>query len=106
MLNCFKTDHMHNVMKIRTIWVTNWNVIHDIITRDVSWVEIWEFSESQLDIIDGVIITKIIIFVKICNVDYNSAAKFKLPSFYKHPIWIFQERLAMFMHENRQQTAI
>ena len=43
----------------------NYNVEHDIITRDaysVSWAEIWEFSKSQRDIIDAVTIWKIIVF--------------------------------------------
>ena len=44
---------------------------HDIITRDaysVSWAEIWEFSKSQRDIIDAVIISKIVVFEIICNI--------------------------------------
>ena len=61
--------------------IINWNVIHDIITRDansVPWAEIWEFSKSQPGIIDAVFITKIIVLNIICYVDYYSAAKFKL----------------------------
>ena len=55
----------------------NYNVVHGIITRDansVSWAEIWEFSKSQRDIIDTVIIS-----TTICYVAYYSAAKFTLP---------------------------
>ena len=36
--------------------VNNMNVEHDIITCDaniMSWAEIWEFSKSQHDIIEG-----------------------------------------------------
>ena len=53
---------------------------HNIITCDANsayWTEIWEFSKSQRDIIDTVIIT-INVFDIICYVDYYSAAKFKL----------------------------
>ena len=49
---------MHVMAWCRT-QATNYNVEHDIITRDaysVSWVEIWEFSKSQRDIIDAVTI--------------------------------------------------
>ena len=51
----------------------NWNVEHDIITRDaysVFWAEIWELSKSQRDIIDAVSISKIIVFEIICNIAY------------------------------------
>ena len=57
-------------------------MIHDNITRDANsgtWAEIWEFSKSQRDISDAVIITKIIVVDIICYVDYHSSAKFKLP---------------------------
>ena len=42
-----------------TIHKYNYNVEHDIITRDansVSWAEIWEISKSQCDTIDAVTI--------------------------------------------------
>ena len=60
----------------------NKNSIHDIITlgaNSLSWVEIWEISNLQHDIIDAVIITKIIVFDIIFCVDYQPAAKFKFP---------------------------
>ena len=41
-------------------------------------LKVWEFSKSQHDIIDGVIITKMIVVDIICYVDYYSVAKFKL----------------------------
>ena len=37
-------------------------------------------SKLQRDIIDAVIITKIIVFDIICYADYQPAAKFKLPN--------------------------
>ena len=51
--NSFCIFHKHK----RTF--RNYNVEHDIITRDaygVSGAEIWEFSKSQCDIIDAVTI--------------------------------------------------
>ena len=57
-------------------------MVHDIITHDaysMSWAEILEFSKSQRDIVDAVIISKRIVFDIICYVAYYSAAKFKLP---------------------------
>ena len=69
---CFHTDS----------WL-NWNVVHNIITRDansVSWAEIWEFSQTlQCDIINAIIISETIVFDIICFAAYYSAAKFKLP---------------------------
>ena len=56
-------------------------MVLDIITRDaisVSWAETWELSKSQRDIIDDVIITKIIVFDIIRYVNHHSAAKFEL----------------------------
>ena len=38
-------------------------------------LKIWEFSKSQHDIIDGVIITKIIVVDIICYVGYDCVAK-------------------------------
>ena len=58
-------------------------MVHDIITRDansVSCAKIGEFSKSQRDIIDAVIIKKIIVFDIIFYVAYYSAAKFTLPT--------------------------
>ena len=55
-------------------------MVHDIITHDansVAWAEISEFS--QRNIIDAIIISKIIAFVMICYGAYHYAAKFKLP---------------------------
>ena len=42
-------------------------------------LKIWEFTKSQHDIIDGVIITKIIVVDIICYVDYYCVAKCILP---------------------------
>ena len=49
--------------------------MHDIITRDAnseSWAEIWEFSKLLCDIIDVIIITKVIVFDKILNINWLS----------------------------------
>ena len=44
----------------------------------VSWVNIWEFQRSQRDVVDDMIIAKMIIFDIICYVYWDSASKFKL----------------------------
>ena len=62
--------------------INNYNVEHDIITRDaynVSWAEIWEFSKSQRDIFAAIIISKIIVFEIISIFAYHSAAKSTFP---------------------------
>ena len=54
---------------------------HDFITRDdniMHLAEIWEFSKSRRDIIEAVVITKLILLNIIFYVDYYSASKFKL----------------------------
>ena len=59
--------------------------MHDIITRDtngVSWAEVWEFSRLHRDIIDAVIMTKIIVLGITYYADNQSEDKFKF--------WIFQ----------------
>ena len=45
---------------------------HDIITHDansLSWTKLWEFLKWQSDIVDEVIITKIIVFDIPCYAD-------------------------------------
>ena len=68
----FKLGHAW-IITLCCVHVINWNVEHDIITRDaysVSWAEIWEFWKPQRDIIDAVIISKLIVFEIISNVAY------------------------------------
>ena len=63
-------------------WLIQLESIHDIITHDansVSWPEIWEFSKSQHDINDAVVITKMIVFDINCCVYHHFAAKIKFP---------------------------
>ena len=52
----------------------------DIISRDTStlfWAKIWKCSKSLCDVIDDVIIAKIVLFDKIWYVENDSAANFK-----------------------------
>ena len=49
-------------------------MLHAIITRDadiLSWVKIWEFSETHTDVFDDVIITIIIVYEMIYYVYWD-----------------------------------
>ena len=47
----------------------------------LSWTEIWDFLKSHYDVIDDVIITKIMVFDTICYDDQDSVYKYK-PAFH------------------------
>ena len=77
-------------------------MIHDIITHDansVSWAEIWELSKLQRDIIDAVIITKIIVFEYRQTSNISCTLDNKLVN-HSHVVIILQQTLNFFY--NRQ----